>query len=94
MSDQKLFVEKLKKNDPQAFTTLVGQNNERIYNICYGFLRNKEDAEDVAQEVFIEIHRNISTFREESSLTTWMHRIAVNRSLNEIRKNKIRNFFD
>lgn len=94
MSDQKLFVEKLKLNDPQAFNTLVDQNNERIYNICYGFLRNKEDAEDASQEVFIEIHKNISTFREESSLTTWMHRIAVNRSLNVLRRNKVRNFFD
>ncbi len=94
MSDEKQLIEALKKNDSQAFQKLVNLYHEKIHAISYGFLRNKEDAEDITQEVFIEIHKNIHFFREESNLSTWIHRITINRSLNLIKKNKIKNLID
>lgn len=90
--DEKNLIERLKTNDNDAFRTLVKLYHEKIYQICYGFLRNKEDAEDITQDVFIEILKSIHFFRGESSINTWIYRIAVTRSLNLIKKNKIKNF--
>lgn len=87
MNDKKL-IDDLKNADHQAFREFVEQYENMVVNTCYGFLRNQEDAEDIAQEVFIEIYRAIHHFREEASLSTWIYRIAVNKSLNLIKKNK------
>ncbi len=89
---EKNLIERIKKNDNEAFRILVNLHNEKVYQICYGFLRNKEDAEDIAQDVFLEIFKSILFFRGDSSLSTWIYRIAVNRSLNLIKKNKIKHF--
>ncbi len=59
-----------------------------VFNICYKFLRNKEDAEDVAQDVFLEVYRRLPEFRGEARLSTWIHRITVNHSLDAIRREK------
>ncbi len=90
--DEKNLIENLKKNDNDAFRLLVKLQHEKVYQICYGFLRNKEDAEDITQDVFVEILKSIHFFRGDSSLNTWIYRIAVTRSLNLIKKNKIKNF--
>lgn len=55
---------------------------------CYRFVFNREDAEDIAQEVFMEIYRSIERFREEAKLSTWIYRIAVTKSLDHLRKMK------
>ncbi|MFW5699828.1 MAG: RNA polymerase sigma factor [Bacteroidota bacterium] len=82
------LVKKIKHKDREAFRMLVEQYQVRIRNTCFGFVRNKEDAEDVAQEVFIEVYRSIHKFREDAKLSTWIYRIAVNKSLNFIRSKK------
>ncbi|MFC2157747.1 RNA polymerase sigma factor, partial [Acidobacteriota bacterium] len=69
-----------------AFQTLVEKYQHRVINTCFGFLKNKEDAEDVTQEVFIEVYKSIAGFREDSKLSTWIYRIAVTRSLDSIRR--------
>ena len=51
-------------------------------------VHNREDAEDIAQDVFVEVYRNVEHFRADAKLSTWLYRIAVNRSLNHIRDNK------
>jgi RNA polymerase sigma-70 factor (ECF subfamily) len=56
-------------------------------------VHNREDAEDIAQDVFIEVYRNIPRFRADSKLSTWLYRIAINRSLNHIRDNKKNKWF-
>lgn len=68
------------------FSSLVDQYQAPVYNTCLGFLRNEEDAEDMAQEVFIEAFRSMNKFRGDSQLSTWLYRIAVNKSLEHIRK--------
>lgn len=71
----------------------VDQYQLKVYNVCYGFLQNAHDAEDVAQDVFIEAVRNAEKFRGEAKLGTWLYRIAVNRSLNFIRDHKKHRFW-
>jgi RNA polymerase sigma-70 factor (ECF subfamily) len=87
MADREL-IKDLKSGHPEAFKKLVGQYQNRVINTCHGFLQNKEDAEDIAQEVFIEIYKSISSFREEAKLSTWIYRISVTKSLDLIRKSK------
>jgi RNA polymerase sigma factor (sigma-70 family) len=78
----------LKQGDVKAFEYLVNNNQVRIYNACLGVLRSAEDAEDVSQEVFVEVYRSIAGFKGESKLTTWMYRIAMTKSLDYLRGKK------
>ncbi len=94
------FIEALQRQEPRAFERLVNEYKDQMVNTCYGFLQNTEDAEDVAQEVFMEVFKSIHKFRAEAKLSTWMYRIAVNKSLNLIKKKKrkqwigsLQNFF-
>ena len=84
--EEKEIIIRLKQNDEKAFQLLVDLFSKKVYNTCIGMLQNKEDAEDVTQEIFITIHININEFREESSLSTWIYRIALNKCLEFIRK--------
>ena len=83
-----LFIQQLKNGNREAFNQLVEKHKDGILNICYGFVKDAEEAEDITQEVFIEVFRTVSNFREDSSLFTWMYRIAVSRSLDAIKKKK------
>ena len=80
------LLQKLKKADKTAFNELVKLYQNRVINTCYRFLLDKEDAEDVSQEVFIEVFQSIRSFRGDSKLSTWIYRIAVTKSLDEIKK--------
>ena len=59
-----------------------------VYNTAVGFLQNEQDAEDTAQEVFIQVFESISSFKEESKFSTWIYRITVTKSLDHLRKKK------
>jgi len=87
MTDKELLAE-LKSKSTTAFQTLVDQYQNKVINTCFKFVQNKEDAEDVAQEVFIEVYNSIVSFREQSQLSTWIYRIAITKSLDFIRKKK------
>lgn len=78
----------LKQGDEKAFKTLVDAFQHKVYNTCLGILKNEQDADDLAQEVFIEVYRSIGSFKEESGLGTWIYRIAVNKALELIRSRK------
>jgi len=84
--EEKEIIIRLKQNDEKAFQVLVDLFSKKVYNTCIGMLQNMEDGEDVTQEIFITIHLNIKEFKEESSLSTWIYRIAVNKCLEFIRK--------
>lgn len=86
--DEKDFIHKLRNRDRAAFEKLVRDYKNPLLNVCFGYLKNIDDAEDLTQEVFLEVHRTISDFREESSLYTWLYRIAISRSLDELKKRK------
>jgi RNA polymerase sigma-70 factor (ECF subfamily) len=87
---QEQLVEQLKSGDNNAFKELIDLYRLQMINLCYGFVRNQEDAEEIAQDVFIEVYRSVGNFRGDSKLSTWMFRIAVSKSLNKVRKNKFK----
>ncbi len=87
MQDKNLL-ENLRNGDASAFRNLVDSYQEKVRNTCYRFVRNVEDADDVAQEVFIQVYESLAHFREDAELSTWIYRIAVNKSLDFIRKRK------
>lgn len=78
----------LKKKDREAFKTIVETWQDMVYNTALGLLQNSEDAEDTAQEVFMQVYDSITTFKEESKFSTWLYRITVSKSLDHIRKKK------
>lgn len=92
MPDTKI-IEQLKQGNENAFRRLVENYQKLVVNICYGMVHNREDAEDIAQDVFVEVYRNVDSFRADAKLSTWLYRIAVNRSLNHIRNNKKHKWF-
>lgn len=87
MSEDQL-ISALKGGSEIAFRNLVEEYQNRVYNTCIGLLQNELDAEETAQDVFIEVHRSINAFRGESKLSTWLYRIATTKALELIRKNK------
>ena len=68
-----------------AFDKLVRKHQDRIFNLCYRFFGDYQDANDFAQEVFIKVYQSLNKFRYESSFSTWLYRIAVNTCKNRLR---------
>ncbi len=85
ISEQEL-VRKLKSGDSEAFTQLTKSYQERLYWHIRNLVKNHEDADDVLQNVFIKVFRNIANFNEESKLFTWLYRIASNESYTFLNK--------
>ena len=75
------LIQGLKNGDEVAFKFLVDNYQDRVFNTSLGIVQNAEDAEDVAQEVFIQVYKSIHNFKGESKLSTWLYRIATTRSL-------------
>jgi RNA polymerase sigma-70 factor (ECF subfamily) len=69
--------------------SIVKDYHALVYRTCYSIIMNREDAEDITQEVFLTVHQLINSFNNNSKISTWLYRIAVNKSLNHIRKNKV-----
>lgn len=91
--DEIALINELKNGHEAAFRSLVDTYRDLVVNTCYSMVHSREDAEDIAQEVFIEVHRSIGNFRAESKISTWLYRISINRSLNFIRDNKRKKWF-
>jgi RNA polymerase sigma-70 factor (ECF subfamily) len=86
--DDKQLVDNLIQGDEKSFRMMVNEYRQTVVNVCFRIMLNTEDAEDIAQEVFVEVFFSIKKFRGASKLSTWIHRIAVSKCLDEI---KIRN---
>ncbi len=80
------FLKRLSEGDNLAFQELFVVYKDKVLQICYRFILNQEDAEEVMQDVFLEVHRSVSSFRGESSFSTWLFRIATTKSLDEIKR--------
>ena len=91
--DDKEFLADLKAQKHDAYAKLLEEYQIMIFNTCLSFIPNAQDAEDVSQEVFIEVYNSISKFKQNSKLSTWMYRIAVNKSLEFIRKRNAKKRF-
>ena len=71
-----------------AFDTLVERHRRSVYQLCYRFVGNHEDASDLSQEVFLRAHRGLTRFKGESAIATWLYRIGVNVCLNHVNAKK------
>lgn len=78
----------VKKKDREAFKVIVETWQTMVFNTAIGFLQNAEDAEDTAQEVFMQVFESVSSFKEESKISTWIYRITVSKCLDHLRKKK------
>ena len=79
-----LLIEAFQRGDKKAFDELVIRHKDRIFNLCYRFLGDYEEANDSAQEAFVKAYGSLNTFRLESAFSTWLYRIAVNACKNKL----------
>jgi RNA polymerase sigma-70 factor (ECF subfamily) len=79
------LIRRLRGRDERAFRELIEQERDRVFNITFRMLGNRAEAEDVAQEVFITVFKQIDQFREEAKLSTWLYRVTVNHCKNRIK---------
>jgi len=84
------LIEKLIAGDEPAYRQIIDNYRESVVRLCRGFTGTPDDAEDLAQDVFLEVFRSISRFRRQSSISTWIYRIAVNKTQNFVRDRKKR----
>lgn len=82
------LVDQAAAGDREAFGALVRRHQDRVFNLAYQIVRNREDALDVAQEAFVKAYSSLSSFKGEASFTTWMHRIAVNLAIDCLRRRR------
>lgn len=82
------LVDEAKKGNFDAFEQLVNRHEKRVYTLSMNILKNREDAEDAVQSTFINALEHLDTFRQESSFSTWITRIASNKALHILRKRK------
>ncbi len=87
------FIEALRKGINDAYGQLLDEYQQKVFGTCISFVPNQEDAEDIAQEVFIEVFNSISKFKGDSKLSTWIYRIATNKCLEFIRKKNTKKRF-
>ncbi|GAA4507866.1 RNA polymerase sigma factor [Hymenobacter ginsengisoli] len=87
------LVAQLQQGSEAAFRTLVARFQGRVYSTAYSLLRSAEEAEDVAQEVFVEVYQTIGRFRGEATLSTWLYRLATSRALQHRRRQNARKRF-
>ena len=92
-SDELKLIQEFKNGNEQAFNQLVLRYQEKIYWIVRRMIPDHDDADDITQNVFVKAYRSLKTFKGESSFYTWVYRIAINLSLNEIRRKKLRKTF-
>src|SRR5262249_3788575 len=81
-----ILVDRYLTGDMTAFDELMVRYERQIYRVCYRFVDNREDAMDLAQEVFVKAFEHLPSFRRESSLKTWLYRIAMNHCINPVKK--------
>lgn len=81
-------IRRAQAGDSAAFEWLYNSHSKRVYNVFLRILRNTDEAEDLTQQVFLRLFRNISTFRGEPEFSTWVHRVAMNTALTFLRRKK------
>lgn len=91
--DLVVLIEAVRQGDESAFRHVYERTKNRVFNLALGYVRNREDAEEITQDVYVELFRSAGTFKGEASGTTWLYRIAVNKSLDFLKHQKRRKRF-
>ncbi len=89
-ADEQHLIQQAKQGSHEAFRCLVERHMKQAYNIAYRFVSDHDDADEVAQEAFVRAFRSLGSFRGDAGFSTWLYRIVVNLSLNQVRQNKKR----
>jgi len=89
-SDEAALVRRIQAGDELAFREIVERYQSKVFSIIYGILRNHNDAEDIAQQVFAKVYFSIKGFDFRSSVLTWVYKITVNECYDYLRKKKVR----
>jgi RNA polymerase sigma-70 factor, ECF subfamily len=82
------LVQRAQRGDQEAFATLFQLHKKRVYSVCLQMTKDVADAEDLTQEAFLQVFRNVNSFRGDSAFSTWLYRIAVNTVLMKLRRRK------
>ena len=88
--DDILYIERVLKGDTQYFSHLVDKYKDIVFSIALKVLRNREDAEEMAQESFIKAYKSLHTFKGDAKFSTWLYRITYNNCISEVRKKKLK----
>ena len=89
--DDSYFIEKVKKGNSDAFKYLVERHKDMVFTIVLRIVRNREDAEEIAQDAFIKAFQSLGSFEGKSKFSTWIYKIAYNLSISKTRKKKYEN---
>ena len=86
VSQSDVLINKLKQGDRSGFTAVVDLYQDMVYNAALGIVQNEDDADDITQEVFMQVYLSIQTFKGESKLSTWLYRITISKALDHEKK--------
>jgi RNA polymerase sigma-70 factor (ECF subfamily) len=89
-ADDRELVRRAQHDDKEAFEILVGRHQNRVLAVAGGILRNKEDVEDIAQQVFLKAYFSLKRFDQRAAFSTWLYKITVNECWDLLRKRKVR----
>lgn len=88
--EDSFYIERIKDGDSDAFTPLVEKHKDLVYTIVVKILRSREDAEEIAQDVFIKAYKSLDSFEGKSKFSTWLYRIAYNTAISKTRKKSLK----
>jgi RNA polymerase sigma-70 factor (ECF subfamily) len=83
------YIQQAKAGNMQAFAVIVNKYKQLVLTLVCKIITNRDDAEDITQEIFIKVFKSLEQFKEKSTFSTWLYKIAYNTALSEIRKQKI-----
>lgn len=86
------YIDKILKGDKNAYASLINKHKNLVFTIAVKILKNREDAEELAQDVFIKAFEVLNTFKKESKFSTWLYRIAFNMAISKTRKKKLETY--
>lgn len=86
--NQPEFIAQLQQGDEAAFKRLVDEWQDMVYNTALGIVQNADDADDITQEVFIQVYQSVSSFKGDSKFSTWLYRITLGKALDHEKKKK------
>jgi len=89
MNAERETIEKIIAGDTQRFSVVIEQYKRLVYNIAFRMVQNAADREDLCQDIFVKVYRNLSTFQFESKLSTWIAKIAFNTCVNHLKKKRV-----
>ena len=92
--DTKLLIEKSLAGDRNAFKDLIEANQRLVMHVVYKMVSNRSDVEDICQDVFVKVYQNLTGFKHDSKLSTWIAKIAYNTTINYLEKKKVLLFDD